>query len=150
VYFVLAAGAHVLSIALEREHAISLTREILESLRHGVHMQFAVINLPLVASAAVRLDLGEELRGALNGHPATPWTESVRAYLSRDFLAAADILHRCGSRPDEAEARLRAAEQLLGEGRRAEASEQLQQALEFYRSVGATRYIRDCEVLLAA
>ena len=38
----------------------------------------------------------------------------------------------------------------MAQGRRAEADEQLQQALAFYRSVGATRYVRECEALLAA
>jgi hypothetical protein len=55
------------------------------------------------------------------------------------------ILRRIGTRPDEAEAHLRAAEQLAAEGRRAEVDEQLQQALAFYRSVGATRYVSECE-----
>ena len=44
-----------------------------------------------------------------------------------------------GSLPDEADARLRS-------GIEAE----VLRALEFYRSVGATRYIRDGEALLAA
>jgi hypothetical protein len=35
-------------------------------------------------------------------------------------------------------------------GRRAEADTQLQQALGFYSSVGATRYIREAEALFAA
>ena len=46
--------------------------------------------------------------------------------------------------------RLRSAEQLVHEGRRAEADEQLRRALAFYRSVGATRWIREGEALLAA
>ena len=46
--------------------------------------------------------------------------------------------------------RLRAAELLVADGRRAEADVQLQKALAFYRSVGATRYIREGEALLAA
>jgi hypothetical protein len=46
--------------------------------------------------------------------------------------------------------RLCAAEQLVAEGRRAEADEQLAQALAFYRSVGATRHVREAEALLAA
>jgi class 3 adenylate cyclase len=150
VYFVLAAGAHVFSIASGRERALAVARELLESLRRGIDMQFAVINLPLFASAAVRLGLGEELADALGGHPATRWTEAVRAYVSGDFVGAAEILHRIGSKPDAAEARLRAAERLVAEGHRAEADEQLQQALEFYRSVGATPYVRECEALLAA
>jgi len=54
-----------------------------------------------------------------------------------------------GSRPDEAYARLRAAEALLAEGRHAEADEQLAHALEFFRSVRATRYLAHGERLLA-
>jgi tetratricopeptide (TPR) repeat protein len=150
VYFVLAAGAHVLSVAADRERALALVHEVLDLLRRGTNMQFAVINLPLLASAALRLGLGEELVSALDGHPTTRWTEAVHAYVSGEFVAAAEILHRIGSRPDAAEARLRAAEQLLAEGRRAEAKKQLEQALEFYRSVGATRYVHECEALLAA
>jgi hypothetical protein len=50
---------------------------------------------------------------------------------------------------DEAFFRLRAAEQLVAEGRRAEADEQLRPALAFYRGVGANRYVREGEALLA-
>jgi thioredoxin-like negative regulator of GroEL len=74
----------------------------------------------------------------------------VRAYARGDFVAAAEILHRTGAKPEEAEARLRAAEQLVAKGSAAEADEQLQQALKFYRSVGATYYVRECEARLAA
>jgi hypothetical protein len=45
---------------------------------------------------------------------------------------------------------MHAAAQLVAEGRRAEADEQLRRALAFYRSVGATRYVREGEALLAA
>jgi len=55
-----------------------------------------------------------------------------------------------GAARSEALARLRAAERLVRDGRRAEADEQLQRALAFYRSVGATRYVREGEALLAA
>ena len=150
VYFVLAACAHVFSLASGRGRAAPLARELLEALSRGVGMQFAVINLPTFASAVLRLDLAQELVDALADHLQTPWTDTVRAYAQGDFGAVAEILHRTGSRPEEAEARLRAAEQLVAEGRRAEADEQLRQALEFYRSVGATHYVRECEALLAA
>jgi thioredoxin-like negative regulator of GroEL len=150
LYFVLPACAHVFSFASGRGRAVPLAREFLEALSRGVRMQFAVINLPTFASAALRLDLAQELLDALADHPQTPWTEAVRAYAGGDFVAAAEILHRIPSKPEEAEARLRAAEQLAGAGRRAEADEQLQQALEFYRSVGATHYMRECEALPAA
>ena len=49
-----------------------------------------------------------------------------------------------------ARVRLRAAETLAVQGHRTEANEQLDKALAFYRSVGATRYIREAEALLAA
>jgi hypothetical protein len=150
VCFVLAACAHVFSLASGSDRAVPLARELLDTLSRGVGMQFAVINLPSFASAVLRLDLAQELVDALADHFETPWTETVRAYARGDFAAAAEILHRTGSRPEEAEARLRAAEQLVAEGRRAQADEQLQQALEFYRSVGATHYVRECEALLAA
>jgi hypothetical protein len=50
----------------------------------------------------------------------------------------------------EAEARFRAGEKLVAEGRRGDADEQLAKALAFFRSVGATRYIREAEALLSA
>jgi hypothetical protein len=49
-----------------------------------------------------------------------------------------------------ARVRLRAAETLAAQGHRIEANEQLDKALAFYRSVGATRYIREAEALVAA
>jgi hypothetical protein len=45
---------------------------------------------------------------------------------------------------------LRAAEALAAAGRREEADGELTRALDFYRAVGATRYIREGEALLAA
>ena len=55
-----------------------------------------------------------------------------------------------GAVTHEAFYRLRSAEQLVAQGRRAEADEQLRAALAFYSTVGATRYIREGEALLAA
>ena len=49
-----------------------------------------------------------------------------------------------------AHARLAAAEALAADGRRADADEQIARALVFFRSVGATRYIREGEAILAA
>ncbi len=45
--------------------------------------------------------------------------------------------------------RLRAGKRLVAEGRRAEAGEQLQRALAYWSSVGADRYVRQAEALLA-
>jgi hypothetical protein len=53
-------------------------------------------------------------------------------------------------RSGEAYTRLQLAEELAAEGNRLEADEQLRSALVFYHAVGATRYIREGEALLAA
>jgi predicted ATPase/class 3 adenylate cyclase len=105
-----------------------------------------------LSDAAVALRLlgreGELLEVVSQAGP-TPWLEAATAYLEDDFLGAAEIYGEIGSLPDEAFARLRAAEALVGEGRRAEADAQLEPALAFWRSVGATVYVRDGEALLA-
>jgi hypothetical protein len=54
-----------------------------------------------------------------------------------------------GALPEEASARLRAAEAFVHDGRRAEADGELQRSLAFWRSVGATAYVREGETLLA-
>jgi predicted ATPase/DNA-binding SARP family transcriptional activator len=79
-----------------------------------------------------------------------PWHELAELMLSGEYERAAE---RIGNRNDiqwEAEVRRRAGEQFLRTGRHDEANEQLLRALAFYRSVGATRYIREVEALLAA
>jgi hypothetical protein len=62
-----------------------------------------------------------------------------------------DVARFClaGSLPDEAHPRLREAERLIAGGRSSEGDEELQRALAFYRSVGATAYLREGEALLA-
>ncbi len=47
-----------------------------------------------------------------------------------------------------AEVRMSALRELVAAGRRAEADEQRAKVLAFYRSVGATRFIREAEDLL--
>ncbi len=99
-----------------------------------------------IALAAV--DIGDRNADWVSG--IRPWADAARAVLSGDLAAAADICAAMGSLVDEADARLRAARALVEAGRRAEADAHLQRALAFYRSVGATRYLRQGEALLAA
>ena len=61
------------------------------------------------------------------------------AILDARYVDAADQLHAIGDQTDEAYARLRSGE-----------PQQVERALDFFRSVGATRYIREAEALLAA
>jgi hypothetical protein len=82
------------------------------------------------------------------GHAGEDWVENMRAprwervatmVSAGAFHEAAEMLEEMGVRTYEAYCRLRA-----------ETDEDVKKALEFYRSVGATRYIREGEALLAA
>jgi tetratricopeptide (TPR) repeat protein len=92
---------------------------------------------------------GELLELVASVTAPTPWLQAAAMAAGR-FEQAADIYAQIGSLPDEAFARLRAAEQLLNAGRRADGNAQLQQALRFYRQVRASAYVREAEALLAA
>jgi class 3 adenylate cyclase len=141
--YMLTAGTHVLALASERDRALEIAHELLDSVRRGNLMQFAVINLPSFAQAAVRLSLEDELLDALASQPKSRWTEAVEAYVAADYPAAADVLAEAGAKVDEAHARLRAAEQLAAAGKGAEADEQRERAIAFYRAVGANRYLEE-------
>jgi tetratricopeptide (TPR) repeat protein len=82
-------------------------------------------------------------------HPSV-WRRAAVAYASGDLAGAARIYAEIGSGPDQAYARLRAADVYLRDGRRAEADVELQEALAFWRKAGATAYRREGEALLAA
>jgi hypothetical protein len=71
------------------------------------------------------------------------WAEGATAAARGDPLAAADLAARMGAVSHEAFARLAAARQLAD-------PEQLEPALTFFRSVGATRFVREAESLFAA
>jgi tetratricopeptide (TPR) repeat protein len=81
---------------------------------------------------------------------STPWLEAAVAVAEGDPGRAAEILARIGARPDEAFARICAAEALVAAGRRPEADEQLAAALVICRELGADAWTRRAEALLAA
>jgi tetratricopeptide (TPR) repeat protein len=95
-------------------------------------------------------ELLELLEPAASARIPTPWQQAATAIAAGRFEEAADQYAKIGSLPDEAFARLRAAEQFLGTGRQAEGTAQLQRALAFYRQVGAAGYLREADALVAA
>jgi len=98
-------------------------------------------------------DLGREdaLRAAVEGVTiGEPWRLVVDALVQGDYVTAADRYADVGARTYEAHSRFRAAKRLLDLGQQTAATEQLGRALAFYRSVGATRYLREGEALLRA
>ncbi len=144
------AAAIFLSVGNEARAGETLD-EALAGLRELHRLGFAVIELPWQAWVAVTLGRAPDLVEVIESEPfRSPWLRASLAAASLDFRAAADLFEGMGIVSHEAFFRLRAAEQLVDEGRRAEADEQLRRALAFYRSVGATRYVREGEALLAA
>jgi predicted ATPase/class 3 adenylate cyclase len=126
------------------------TEEAAEVFDEAVATRVSISVVTDVAWVALALDRAEEVRRTLGQlRIQTRWDDASRALLDRAFEEAADILYEIGQLDDEADARFRAAKKLAREGRRAGADVQLQKALTFYRSVGATRYIREAESLLA-
>jgi class 3 adenylate cyclase/tetratricopeptide (TPR) repeat protein len=141
----LGRGVRVYADLGQVEEAKRLADELLAG---GGGIGHAFSEIAWVADALGRV---EEVREAIDrAQPKTRWGDAARAVLRGNFEEAADLFYEIGELEDEAHARLRAAEKLVREGRRAEADGHLQKALAFYRSVGATRYMREAESLLAA
>jgi hypothetical protein len=108
---------------------------------------------PEAVLSVIAADLGieRELRKIVEACPPEDrWIQGVSKILDGDFLTAADVYGEIGMRPLEARTRVRAAERLLDDGRHPEATTELELALDFWRSVGATRYVRHAEALRTA
>ncbi|MBV9310456.1 MAG: hypothetical protein JOZ73_06480, partial [Solirubrobacterales bacterium] len=106
-----------------------------DSLADGLNIE---AELPSFTWLALDLGRPADAEQVVSRCRSRRWAEVAKAILAADAATAADLLSEIGHRPAEAYARLRA-----GSG-------QLNQALAFYRSVGATRYIREAELQLAA
>jgi len=96
----------------------------------------------------VSIGFEREVREALPHDPWPQWRDLALACLDRNFVRAAEIWAEAGSPTWEARLRVRAAEELIETGRRAEGEAQARKAHEFYRSVGATFFVDRCEALL--
>ena len=79
----------------------------------------------------------------------TPWLDAIDELLRGDPERAIDLYAAFETPGDVAFARLEAAKASVAAGRAADARAHLEGALEFYRRVGATRYIAEAEALLA-
>jgi class 3 adenylate cyclase/tetratricopeptide (TPR) repeat protein len=152
LYPTVASGARASAFVGHHDEAVELLEELLAAWRSKPNtiLNSNVQSFADAAAVLVVLGRGPELEeiGA-QASVQTPWVTAATAFVRGDFQVAADIYARTGSLPDEAYARLRAAEALIGEGDRAQGDRELQRALAFYRSVGATAYLREGEALLA-
>jgi class 3 adenylate cyclase/tetratricopeptide (TPR) repeat protein len=88
-----------------------------------------------------------ETAGSIVGR--TLWLEAGTAFARADFLSAAELFSRIGSRPDEALARLRSAQSLMESGHGTAARVELERAVAFYSAVDAAAQLSEAERLIA-
>lgn len=148
---VLLESALVYTETGDRSRAIALFDETVGYLRELPDMGFAISFTHTIAWLARVFGREAEVEPIFSAETVeSRWLRVAETILAGDLRGAAEMLADMNVPAFEAFYRLRAAEALVGEGRRAEADEQLGPALAFYRSVGATRYVREGEALLAA
>jgi class 3 adenylate cyclase/tetratricopeptide (TPR) repeat protein len=142
----LSTQVFALAAAGSTEQARIVAREFLSDTRLAIYATPGP-----QAWAFAEIGLGDELLQAIAGSTASRlWVDAAAAYLQSDAARAAELYHRIGDLSGEALVRLRWAEELVAQGSRAEADEQLDRSLAFWRSVRATRYVNEGEALLAA
>jgi hypothetical protein len=147
----LAFRARVALVTEGSDQADAYARELLAMLMEQAELHAVAEWSADLAAVLVDLGRGSDLRElAARKEGPTPWLEAAAAFAGSEFDRAAEQYAEIGSLPDEAFARLRAAQQLLATGRRAEGNMQLQRAVTFYRKARATAYVRQAEALLAA
>ena len=101
---------------------------------------------------AESLNVRDALREAMEANPPPrdiPWHNAALLALRDELRDAADIFSATGNPTFEAGLRLYGGERLIESGRRREGEVELEKALAFYRSVGATFFIQRGERLLA-
>jgi ATP/maltotriose-dependent transcriptional regulator MalT len=100
--------------------------------------------------AAEILGRRDEARRWLGNRRDAPWFAVAHALADQEFAQAAESLDSMGAARSAALAPLRAAQELAKTAWPADVDNHLRHALGFFRSVGATRFIREGEALLAA
>jgi class 3 adenylate cyclase/tetratricopeptide (TPR) repeat protein len=146
----MAESAHVLHDSGDIQRAAELVDEVLAGIaaRAGRGLGGGITVAHVLAWTACALGRGEQVL-ALLPESQVAWVRAAVAYASGDIGLAADVCAQMGAATEEAYDRLRLAEALVQQHRQAEAEVELQRALGFYRSVGATRYLRQAEDLQA-
>jgi class 3 adenylate cyclase/tetratricopeptide (TPR) repeat protein len=145
----LASCAHTLRESGYKERASALADDCLAELKAGRITGSALTSVHILAWTLAAQGRGAELIAALPNSDV-PWIVAAAAFAAGDLRRAADICSGMGASTEEARDRFWLAEALIEQNRCSDADAELQRALVFYRAVGATRYIREAEGLLAA
>jgi class 3 adenylate cyclase/tetratricopeptide (TPR) repeat protein len=138
------AAVHRLVLG-DQVEARALAEEALELARAHIDMAASANHLIFVAG---QMGLRDEYLEIAEQAPAGPWKDLVVAGAKGDLRSAGDLYATFGGASFEALARLFGGEELIEAGRRAEGETELEKAVEFYRSVGATFFIQRIERLL--
>ena len=128
------------------DEARELANEALEVARDHVDLA-SILNMLAVVSR--QLGIQDRVREIAGLAPEGPWKDVTLAAAEGDLVRVADAFAGFGARTLEADVRLIGGESLIEGGRRLEGEAEIERALEFYRSVGATFFIRRAEALLA-
>jgi class 3 adenylate cyclase/tetratricopeptide (TPR) repeat protein len=142
LYMALAVAGHIRVQQGDLAAASALVEGFLTAVAGGQGIGFALAYVHLLAWVLAACGRGHEAAAALEPYAGNSWARAGIAFAEDDPASAADIFGGMGARTSEAFCRLAAA--------RAGDIAQLETALRFYRSVDATRYVREGESLLAA
>jgi DNA-binding SARP family transcriptional activator len=140
--------AHICCELGERERAASLVANYPAAFETGHGLGHAISSVHTLSWTLTAVGRGDELASALR-LSEVPWARAAIAYCEGDPAKAAEVFATMGATTEEAYARLAASRVLVGQGHRADADEQLQRALTFYRTVGASRYLDEGQTVLA-
>jgi predicted ATPase/class 3 adenylate cyclase len=146
----LAVVAQVTADAGDTTRAEALLDELLALAHSGTEGPRAELWIYPALHALEELGRAAEIAPLVEAAPVLAWTEAARRHLAGDLAGAADVLESAGALTDEARARFAAAERFAAAGQQADAQAQLDRALTFYRSVGASLYVQRAERLLPA
>jgi class 3 adenylate cyclase/tetratricopeptide (TPR) repeat protein len=131
-----------LSVSGDPDRAVDLVEEVQSALAASKALGFATSMVHVLAGVLAEAGRGEEIAHALAARGQGPWVRAGIAVGRGEWLAAARILGEIGAVNSQAYCRLA--------GARAGDLSGLESALAFYRTVGATRFTREGESLLAA
>ena len=107
-----------------------------------------VAPLGTVTVVAAQLGIEDEVREVAERARDHPVNMTIRAAAAGDHARAADRYAEMGAPSLEAFHRFASGERLLAAGRREEGEAELERALAFYRSVGATDFLRRGDALV--
>jgi hypothetical protein len=149
LYSVLSAGALVHLECGNPAIALTLLDELLAAVSSSGQPHFGVEGWSAPAAlTALELGRGTQLCAVLSATTVpSRWIDAATCCASGDISAAADIYSTIGSLPDEANARLASARQLLSRGERASATREVARAMMLGQQMGAKALVASAQAL---